>query len=223
MKLKCLEIWSGDATGLAAATNANITTLDIDPKFNPSICKDILDVSLTEIRSFMNLDPGERPFFIWASPDCSVYSVAAFGHGHYKDGKPNTDKADYMQQRHIYTKYLIEELNPVYFVIENPLGLLRKMDWMKDMARETVTYCQYGSSRRKPTDLWGRFPESWQPRPMCKNGDPCHEPAPAGSNAGTQSISKRLSGHIPYELSAELWNAAIKDEGAARKTLEEWI
>ena len=223
MTLKCLELWAGDGTGLAAATNAQITTIDIDPIFQPTICKDILDVSLTEIRETMNLDPKERPFFIWASPDCSVYSTAGFSAGHYKDGVPNTDKADYMQKRHIYTLYLIEELNPHYFVIENPRALLRKMPWMQDLWRETVSYCQYGDDRMKPTDLWGRFPASWQPRPMCKNGDPCHIAAPRGSKTGTQGRSKREAGHIPHALSAEIWDAAIKDEGATRKTLEEWI
>jgi len=226
MKLKCLELWSGDSTFSAGAImtkEAELTTIDIDPIFQPTICKDILDVSLTEIRETMNLDPGERPFFIWATPDCSVYSVAGFGHGHYKDGVPNTDKADYMQQRHIYTLYLIEELNPLYFVIENPRGLLRKMPWMQRLPRETVTYCQYGDFRMKPTDLWGRFPASWIPRPMCKNGELCHESSPRGAMKGTSKLTPRERSHVPYELSEEIWRCAIMDEGASRKSLEAFI
>ena len=55
------------------------------------------------------------------------------------------------------------------------------MKWMQGLPRYTVTYCQYGDSRMKPTDIWTNHPRP-QFKPPCKNGDPCHMPSPRGTN-----------------------------------------
>ena len=231
---KCLELWAGDSTGLEGArtlslSHVKITTVEINPEFEPSICMDILDVTVEEIRHKMKLAPNEKPFFIWASPDCSVFSVAGFGHGHFsRDNvfdtpQPASDKAKEMVKRHKHTLDLIMALDPVYFVIENPRGLLRKMPFMQHLPRETVTYCQYGDFRMKPTDLWGKFPASWNPRPMCKNGDSCHEASPRGAMRGTSRLSHRKRSHIPLELSEEIWQAALIDNGECRRSLGDFV
>ena len=82
---------------------------------------------------------------------------------------------------------IINKLKPAYWFIENPRGVLRKMAFMDSFNRKTVTYCQYGDSRMKPTDIWTNFLE-WNPKPICKNGDSCHVSAPRGSKTGTQGI-----------------------------------
>lgn len=95
---------------------------------------------------------------------------------------------------------LIKKLNPRFYFIENPRGGMRKMSWIQDLPRYTVTYCKYGDIRMKPTDIWTNHPD---PKflPMCKNGDPCHESAPRGSKTGTQGLkgSKERS-KIPTKL-----------------------
>jgi hypothetical protein len=95
---------------------------------------------------------------------------------------------------------LIRELNPRYFFIENPRGGMRKMNFMQNIPRYTVTYCQYGDTRMKPTDIWTNH-QNPQFKPMCKNGDTCHVSAPRGSQTGTQGLkgSKERS-IIPKEL-----------------------
>ena len=65
---------------------------------------------------------------------------------------------------------LIEQLQPKYYFIENPRGGMRKMEWMKNLPRYTVTYCQYGDNRMKPTDIWTNHPNP-EFLPMCHNGD----------------------------------------------------
>ena len=74
------------------------------------------------------------------------------------------------------------------------------MDFMQEYPRYTVTYCQYGDTRMKPTDLWTNHPNP-KFKPICKNGDPCHVSAPRGSRTGTQGLkgSKERS-IIPSEL-----------------------
>lgn len=142
---------------------------------------------------------------IWASPDCTSYSIAAISHHRKKneitgnlDGV--SEYAKFCDTINLHIKELINQLNPKYYFIENPRGGMRKMDFMQDYPRYTVTYCQYGDTRMKPTDIWTNNPEP-KFKPMCHNGDGCHEAAPRGSKTGTQGLkgSKERS-IIPAEL-----------------------
>lgn len=145
-----------------------------------------------------------KPDVIWASPDCTSYSIAAISHHRTKeeDGNlaPKSDYAKFCDEVNKNVLKLIEELNPKYFFIENPRGGMRKMNFMKYIPRYTVTYCQYGDERMKPTDIWTNHKHP-NFKPMCKNGSPCHAAAPRGSKTGTQgrknSVERSL---IPEEL-----------------------
>lgn len=131
-----------------------------------------------------------QPDVIWASPDCTTYSVAAISHHRRKVGnnlEPVTDYAKFCDKTNKHVINLIKELKPKYFFIENPRGALRKMNFMQEFNRFTVTYCQYGDKRMKPTDIWTNHPNP-NFKPAYKNGDPCHEKAPRGSQTGTQGL-----------------------------------
>jgi hypothetical protein len=152
-----------------------------------------------------------RPDFIWASPPCTAFSVAAISRNWISGGEnpePRTEQAKQAQELVRHTKNLIKELDPsLGFLIENPRGMLRKLEVVKDLPRHTVTYCQYGDTRMKPTDLWGVVP-NWNPRPICKNGDTCHVSAPRGSRTGTQGLGNaKERSKVPYELGKEILNA----------------
>ena len=54
------------------------------------------------------------------------------------------------------------------------------MNFMKGLPRYTVTYCKYGDTRMKPTDIWTNHPNP-QFLPPCQNGDKCHKPSPRGA------------------------------------------
>ena len=95
---------------------------------------------------------------------------------------------------------LIKELNPRFWFIENPVGVLRKMFFMQGLPRHTVTYCQYGERRQKPTDIWTNHHDP-KFRPPCKRGAPCHDAAPRGSRTGTQALKNRVEkARIPEML-----------------------
>ena len=76
------------------------------------------------------------------------------------------------------------------------------MDFMQDLPRYTVTYCQYGDKRMKPTDIWTNHPNP-NFLPMCKNGDKCHESAPRGSRTGTQGLQNSAERAIIPEALCE--------------------
>lgn len=149
------------------------------------------------------------PDVIWASPDCTTYSIAGISHHRkYIDGVlcPVSEYACFCDKTNKHVLNLIKELNPKYYFIENPRGGLRKMSFMQELPRYTVTYCQYGDKRMKPTDIWTNHPNP-KFKPMCKNGDSCHEPAPRGSKTGTQGLkgSKERS-VIPEQLCDHIVN-----------------
>ena len=70
----------------------------------------------------------------------------------------------------------------------------------------------------KPTDIWTNnlqdwFNEyGWKPREMCFNGNKkCHhQPAPRGSQTGTQGLKGNyLRSIVPEELCREILNSCI--------------
>jgi len=68
-----------------------------------------------------------RPDVIWASPDCTTYSVAAISY-HRRLNKLTgnldavTDYARFCDECDTHVIELIKELNPKYYFIENPRG-----------------------------------------------------------------------------------------------------
>ena len=144
-----------------------------------------------------------KPDVIWASPDCTSYSLAAISHHRRKepDGNlaPLTEYAKFCDAVNAHVIELIKELNPTYFFIENPRGGLCNMRFMQGIPKHLVTYCQYGDFRMKPTHIFTNYPDPQFKH--CKNGDKCHTPAPRGSQTGTQGIkgSKDRS-RIPDKL-----------------------
>ena len=142
---------------------------------------------------------GGIPDVIWASPDCTTFSIAAISHHRLREYDGNLSPVSEYARRcdAIDTNVLavIDELvargaehgQRVFWFIENPRGGMRKMRWMQGRPRYTVTYCQYGDARMKPTDIWTNHP-SPRFKPMCRNGDKCHERAPRGAKTGTQGL-----------------------------------
>lgn len=200
--MKVLELFAGTRSiGKAFEEKGHdVFSVEWDRSFeNIDLYKDIYELSAKEI-----LEKFGKPDVIWASPDCSSYSIAAISHHRRREKNGNlapvSEYAKFCDRVNQHTLNLIMTLSPKYWFIENPRGGMRKMDFMHGLPRYTVTYCQYGDTRMKPTDIWTNHPDP-KFKPMCKNGDPCHEKAPRGSRTGTQGLngSKERS-VIPVEL-----------------------
>ena len=187
--MKVLELFAGTRSiGKAfEAHGHDVFAVEWDKRFdNIDLYADILTVTAEQIiREF------GHPDVIWASPDCATYSVAAISRHRRKEAdgnlKPITEYAQFCDKVNAHVIELIKELNPRYYFIENPVGGLRKMAFMQGMPRYTVTYCQYGERRQKPTDIWTNHPTPGF-KPPCRPGSPCHDAAPRGSKTGTQAL-----------------------------------
>lgn len=188
--MKILELFAGTRSISKAFEKRGHQTFSIewDKDFeNIDLYEDINNITTKDIIKLC----GGVPDIIWASPDCTTYSIAGISHHRKKNENGNldaiSDYAKFCDKTNKHVLDLIQELKPKYYFIENPRGGLRKMDFMKGLYRYTVTYCQYGDKRMKPTDIWTNHPNP-QFKPVCHNGDNCHEKAPRGSKTGTQGL-----------------------------------
>lgn len=200
--MKVLDLFCGTKSIASAfeARGHEVYTVDWDKRFNPTLTADIGKLTAQDIITLC----GGVPDVIWASPDCTTYSVAAISYHRRK--APNGDLTpitEYAKQCDTYNKHLIElikELNPRYWFIENPRAGMRKMEFMQGLPRYTVTYCKYGERRQKPTDIWTNHPNP-DFIPPCKRGESCHDAAPRGAKTGTQALKYHIDkARIPKEL-----------------------
>ena len=201
--MKVLELFAGTRSiGKAFEERGHeVFSVEWDKKFKDiNLYEDISKLTAGQIVELFGF-----PDVIWASPDCATFSMA--GISHHRRKNEETGKLDPISE---YAKFcdvvdrnvvsLIKQLNPKFYFIENPRGGMRKMDFMQGLPRYTVTYCQYGDTRMKPTDIWTNHPDP-KFKPPCKNGDPCHVSAPRGARTGTQGIKGAMNRSvIPAEL-----------------------
>lgn len=188
--MKVLELFAGTRSISKAFEARGHETFSIEWSENFENISLRADVST--VTADMILERFGRPDVIWASPDCTTFSIAAISHHRRKNPEtgnldPVSDYAKFCDEVDQHVLDLIRALKPRFWFIENPRGGMRKMVWMKGIPRYTVTYCQYGDKRMKPTDIWTNHPAP-RFRPPCKNGASCHERAPRGSRTGTQGL-----------------------------------
>ena len=199
--MKVLELFSGTQSISKEFRKKGHETLCIE--LNPIFTNEKWDLpqltmSVLDLTSEMVIEKlGGKPDIIWASPVCTTHSIAAISTHRIKIGDflfPKSDKAFEHDRILKHTLNLIKELDPKLYFIENPRGGMRKSKLMQNYNNAglyTITYCQYGDNRMKPTDIWTNHPYPMF-KPMCSNGDSCHEKAPRGSKTGTQGLKGNL-------------------------------
>ena len=222
--MKVLELFAGSRSFSKVAEEMGMTTFTTDykPFDKIDLVIDILDLDNDLLMEKLFEKGIDNIDCVWASPPCTYFSVASIGHHWNKDHTPKTEQAKLGVKIVQKTLDIISFLKPDYFFIENPRGKLRKLDVVKGIPRATVCYCKYGEDRMKPTDIWNNHmflnklnfenqysynERGWKPREMCFNGNKnCHhQPAPRGSQTGTQGIKGNyLRSIVPYELCKEI-------------------
>jgi len=204
--MKLAEFYAGSRSvgKVAESMGFEVWSTDLKAFDGIHLAKDILDITREDI-PFV-------PDVIWASIDCTTYSIAAIS-THRNGIEPKSEyavKSDKMLEK---TLEIFSWFPDAKFFSENPMGMMRKMPQLSGIDRAEVTYCSYGDMRMKPTDIFTNHlrslmnPNGWQPRPKCRNGNRLcqHEPAPRGSRTGTQGIKGSYDrSRIPEELIIEI-------------------
>lgn len=198
--MKVLDLFSGEGGWVTGFKGHEVFSVDWDPYYEADLCIDILKLTVADLPW--------TPDIVLASPPCERFSVSRVRQWGYRSPDDYYTKLAY---RHVQrTVHLIRVLQPSFFVIENPVGLLRKLDLIP-YERRTITQCQYGRSWMKPTDLWGKFPPSLKLKPPCRRGDACHERSPRGSYTAIQKAGYNQKAMIPHLLSLAVCEATEKD------------
>ena len=124
MKLKVLELFAGTRSiGKAFEEKGHeVYSVEWDKQHeNIDLYADILTVTSEQI-----LKEFGKPDIIWASPDCTTYSIAAISTHREREGDgnlaPKSEKAKQSDKVNQHVLALIKELNPKYYFIENPRG-----------------------------------------------------------------------------------------------------
>lgn len=207
--MNILELFAGSRSvgKVGDKLGMNVFSVDWEKYEDIDLCIDVAKLKKEDV-PFV-------PDFVWASPDCTTYSIAAIS-THRNNTEPKSEyakKCDMTNQHFISLIKEWLEINPdMVFFIENPRGMLRKMPWMQEFKRHTIWYCVYGDERAKPTDIWTNS-DKWIPKPVCHNGNKeCHHvPAPRGSKTGTQGRKGSYErSKIPEKLCYEVLESLNK-------------
>ena len=164
---RMLEVCCGTAqvSRFFAAQGWEVCTVDWEAKWSPTILADVRDLKPEQLWT-----PGEWDV-VWASPDCTEYSIAK-----------STAPRDYAKGDSIVIacfdiiRYLTTNTDKqVFWAVENPYtGFLRKrehmLQWTSYLRR--ADYCKYGKPYQKATAIWTNL-DNWTPRPICCKGCRC--------------------------------------------------
>lgn len=205
--MRIFEFFSGTQSiaSVFRAAGHEVFTFDNLASTNPSKVCDIMQLTAEDVIAEFG-----KPEVIWASPPCEKFSIASIGKYWNIDNTPKNERAAGAKKLVEHTVKLIQELNPKYAFIENPRGKLRKLGIIP-FPIYTVSYCQYGETRMKPTDIWTNHPNP-NFKPICKNGDDCHVRAPRGSQTGTQGMKGYLNkSKIPKALAEHILSISEPD------------
>jgi len=202
-KPKLLELFAGTGSiEKVFRRDFDVTSLDVEG--TPTIKADIMT---WDYRSF----PEGTFDVIWASPPCTMYSLARTTAKTPRD----LEGSDAMVQR---TLDIIAHFKPRVWMFENPqTGLLKHRAVVAGLPYTDVCYCRYGMPYKKPTRIWNNLGACWTPRPICSRSDPC-EKVIAGKHqmtaqrrvnwVGDRLFSRSELYAIPPELVEEL-HAAV--------------
>ena len=157
--MRVLELFkgTGSVSKVCEQLGWDCISLDIEKRFNPDICCDIIDWNYKEL--------DEQFDIIWASPPCTSYSKLQhcwfgrkrriinnniFTKAHLESLMKDADKII------IRLFEIIDYFKPVLWFIENPYGgNLKKRDIMRNINYYRVDYCKYSDwGYKKSTIIW---------------------------------------------------------------------
>ena len=190
MSKLCLDLCCG-LKGFSVAfleDGWEVITVDIEPKFEPTICKDIRkltkkDITKTCLQPLKEYDM----VIVLAAPPCERLSLAP-----HVWPSPGIRTALEIVGAILE---LITEIKPKYWCLENPST--GRMRWFIEKPQKNIRLNALGYKTVKPTGLWGNIPLGLIPDSPRKNSKP---------DAFANYYSKRrdLRSQLPRGLSEAL-------------------
>jgi hypothetical protein len=165
-KVRVLDLFCGTKSVLKALEKIcrahdidfEYVSLDINAKFDPTHV-----ASVEDWREVLSRYPPLYFDFIWVSPDCRKLSYA-----NTAPTKAEVKRATDMVR---HALQCIEYYDPPSWCVENPVGRLKGHSVMTRSAKylHTVSYCMYGTSYRKLTNIWTNLGWLCTLRKCCKD------------------------------------------------------
>lgn len=160
----CLDLFCGLGGFSAAFEDADgwdVVTVDIEDRFDPDLRADVLDLRPADVLDVLPVDAWDDidVFVVLASPPCTVFSTATRKYHWSDDWYPETERAVEGLNVAFQALYLIQQMDPEWWFLENPQGYLQRFIGEPE---GIVHYCQYGETSKKPTQLWGEHPGSME-------------------------------------------------------------
>ena len=161
---RLLELFSGtQSVSKIAKTLGGWETLslDLDPRFSPDLCMDILDFDETQY-------PKDYFAFVWSSCPCEAYSQAR------TKAKIPVDEAMATSDKLVKkTREIIDYFGCAAWCIENPaLSRIWKREVAHGLLAKSIvtSYCSFGYAYRKNTRISSSFPLTL---PICPGKGSC--------------------------------------------------
>jgi hypothetical protein len=189
--MRALELFAGTQSISRALEEKGweVDTLDVVRTFRPTFRTDFMEWD------FYAIEPGTYDY-IHASPPCTEFSRAK------TTGVRDLETADALVNR---TLECIRHLQPKFWTLENPgTGLLRQRPYMSDIpVVASLDYCKYGAPYKKPTLIWGVFPETFQGK-QCKHDCPVSTEKRHFNTAQRAEFPRHVLYSIPSPLCQEI-------------------
>ena len=138
-----------------------VVSLDYNPKFNATHTEDFLTWDYKQY-------PSDHFDVIWASPDCTTWSIASHGKYRLKSSiyglnNEHQTKATLANNMIIKLIEVLKYFNCKNWFIENPRGLLNYFPPLNEFIMQTnshkllVYYGNYNWGFQKPTHIWSNI------------------------------------------------------------------
>ena len=203
----CIDLCSGlggFSQAFVESPDWEVVRIDVERKFNPTICADVRDLS------FIDIVPNYSEFeqiTILASPPCERFSIAS--HTWPRRGIRKAFEVVGQCCEIIADARDLIDRKSLSYAIENPKGRLR---WYLGKPSITIRQSDYGAPYRKLTDVWSSFD-----LPMIKLQIPhtryvCREANPnAKLPLKAVSYSREERSKLPFGLSQAVLEAVSQN------------
>ncbi len=196
-------------------------SLDVDPKFEPTVCADI---NRWDYKAALDTFLADRTrsdvVVVHASPPCREFSIAL-------TTRPRDLRAGSKNVK--IALRIIDYAAPSFWIVENPAtGYLKDQPFMRKLERykNTTCYCKWGFRYKKPTNIWTNV-EGLR-LAMCNSKTPCGQRRIHGRHLYTAQSGDSSDGSatgsgggekvygLPPRLVRHLFRAGLSSDAGAR-------